>query len=187
VFGYLHAAQRLPHLLDVFRAQQCENCYLYLAGPIGGLTPPAVRELAKDPDAARQAHVLMATGYLPYERVYLAMHAIDVGINLRFPTTGETSATLCSLLSMGKPVIVSAVGSFCEFPDECVVKIPVDETEPAHLGDAIRRLAKYPSSRSAMGRAARAYSQCHTWEHTAQNYMDFLWQIITMSSPPMAR
>ena len=178
VFGHMNPAKRIEQVLDAFNMQHNPNCYLYLAGPIGARAPQALKVLADDHDAARRAHLLIDDGYLPYARIFLAMHAVDVGINLRFPTTGETSATLCSLLSMGKPVIVSDVGAFSEFPNECVMKIPVDETESVHLSRVMRRFAEDSALRCAMRQAARTYSQEHTWEHTAQSYVEFLTHIL---------
>ena len=58
-----------------------------------------------------------------------AMLAVDVGVNLRNPTAGETSATLNTMLGMGKPVIVSDIGTYREYPDLCCPKISTDDTE----------------------------------------------------------
>jgi len=53
----------------------------------------------------------------------------DVCINLRWPTMGETSATLTRALGYGTPCIVSNVGSYTEYPDDIVWKVDVDEFE----------------------------------------------------------
>ncbi|MEK3911527.1 glycosyltransferase [Paenibacillus sp. FSL H7-0331] len=55
--------------------------------------------------------------------------ASDICINLRWPTFGETSATLVRSLGYGVPCIVSNVGSYKEYPDDCVWKVDVDEYE----------------------------------------------------------
>ncbi len=43
--------------------------------------------------------------------------ASDILVNLRYPTAGETSASLLRLMAAGKPVVVSDAGSFRELPD----------------------------------------------------------------------
>jgi len=51
------------------------------------------------------------------------MSKIDVAVQLRFPTLGESSAAVGELIALGKPVIVTDVGSYAEYPDSLVTKI----------------------------------------------------------------
>jgi len=44
----------------------------------------------------------------------------DIAINLRGHTVGETSASLCRLMGIGVPAVVSDIGWFAEIPDDCV-------------------------------------------------------------------
>jgi glycosyltransferase involved in cell wall biosynthesis len=183
VFGRMHPVKRIQKVLAAFLMAGLEDCYLYLVGEIDEYSPAMLRDLALDLPRARQVNVFIENGYPPYERLVLAMHAVDVGINLRYPTTGETSATLCGLLGMGKPVIVSDVGAFAEFPDDCVIKVPVSDSddevdsERIALIDAIRNLVYDATLRRRMAQAAREYSWDRTWDRTARQYISFIEQV----------
>jgi len=86
---------------------------------------------------------------------YLA--ACDIVLNLRYPTVGETSGTLLRALGMGKPVVVSDVGAFREFPEGVCLKAPVDAAEEEYLVEYMQLLVERPK--------------------VAQRYTDFLARI----------
>lgn len=54
---------------------------------------------------------------------------VDICINLRWPTMGETSGTLMRALGAGIPCIVSNIGTYSEIPDDIAWKVDVDEYE----------------------------------------------------------
>jgi len=111
------------------------------------------------------------------------MIASDLAVNLRYPTAGETSATLIRLLGFGKPVIVSNVGSFVEYPDDCCAKVDVGEEEEDTLYALMCALAADEELRRQMGANARRYIQTHhTLERSAQGYIGFIQDIL--ASPP---
>ena len=87
------------------------------------------------------------------------MAACDAHVSLRWPTMGETSAAVVRALSLGKPLVVSDVGSFSELPDEVALKVPVDGREVEELVSALELLASDTTRRSAMGEAALALAQ----------------------------
>ena len=174
VFGHLNGAKRIAQVVDAFCSANLDNTYLYLVGQMDPFTPPHVREMLWDRDATHRCRIRLDEGRRPYKRVLLSMHAVDVGINLRSPTTGETSSILCSLLGMGKPAIVSDVGAFSELPDDCVYKVPPTSDESALLVRAICEMAQDPARRQNMAAAARIYSRSRTWRHAAQAYRDLI-------------
>ncbi len=180
VFGHMHPVKRIQQVLEAFLAAELPHGYLYLMGKIGVHSPPMLRELALDRPQAARVRVLIEDGYPPLERLLLAMHAVDVGISLRYPTTGETSAVVCGLAGMGKPLIVSDVGAFAELPDSFTIKVPVVD-EQAALVSAMRELSGAPEVRQAMAQAARAYGRERTWEKVAQQYMTFIKRIVGAS------
>jgi glycosyltransferase involved in cell wall biosynthesis len=179
VYGFMYPVKRIDSILQAFEAANLDNCYLYFVGQVGEFSPRRLRDLAADGTAARRARVIIVgDGYTPFDYMLLSMHAADAGINLRSPTTGETSATLTSLLGMGQPNIVSDVGWFAELPDDCVIKVPTGEREIESLTAAMRTLACDAAARRRVAGAARAYGRAHTWAHTAQQYMDFVERTI---------
>ena len=69
--------------------------------------------------------IVRITGYLPPEVFSRYVAAVDVGVNLRNPTWGESSATLVRLMGHGVPSLVTDAGAFAELPGEAVVTVPV--------------------------------------------------------------
>ena len=89
------------------------------------------------------------------------MAATDVGVNLRFPTGGETSSTCLRLLGLGRPVVVSDTGWFAEIPDSCCAKVPVDSLEEPTLDAMLDALLARPDLRRALGENASRWTRDH--------------------------
>lgn len=101
--------------------------------------------------------------------------AADIGLNLRRPpTNGETSSSLLDLLRQGIPAIITDVGTFADFPDRAVRKIPwVDESSQALLTKTLLDLAEGRSAREALGASALAYvAERHDWSIVAELYVE---------------
>jgi glycosyltransferase involved in cell wall biosynthesis len=97
-------------------------------------------------------------GRVSKERLYAELAAADVCVNLRHPTSGETSGIVQRALAAGRPVVVSDVGWFAELPDACAAKVPPGEGEVPALAALLEALARDPARRAAMGAAALAYA-----------------------------
>ncbi len=82
----------------------------------------------------------------------------DVVVNLRYPSMGESSATLTQAMTMGKPCIVTNDASFRDLPDNCVVKIDIGDNEVTDLANAITRLASDREGRQSIGKAAKVFT-----------------------------
>jgi len=125
------------------------------------------------------------TGRLELDRFLLHMAAVDVAVNLRYPTAGETSATFIRLLGLGKPVIVSRVGAFTEVPEGCCWPVDVDESEPEMLAACLERLAADGELRRAMGENARRWVTArHGVEGSARGYAELLRQVLAERAAP---
>ena len=96
-------------------------------------------------------------GRVGFDDLLRLMTAVDVAVNLRWPTAGETSATLIRLLGLGKAVVVSNAGAAAEVPDGCCAKVDVDWAEEETLFATLRLLAREPGLRAAMGEQARRH------------------------------
>ena len=101
--------------------------------------------------------------------------AVDICLNLRYPTYGETSGTLLRALGLGRAVVVSDVGSFADLPDEVCCKVPVGEDEVDILRRYLELLVTRPDVGRAMGAAAREYvaREC-AWPHVAELYASWI-------------
>lgn len=100
--------------------------------------------------------------------------ATDVGIGLRRPPTyGESSASLLDLLRAGVASIVVDVGTFADFPDSAVRKIPWNENFTAELSAAMLDLARNRNERDRLGREAfRHVLDRHDWSKVAEAYVE---------------
>ena len=86
------------------------------------------------------------------------LNAVDIGVNLRSPTWGESSGTLIRLMSHGVPTLVTDAGAFSELPDEAVVKVPSWSGDPVLAVErALRALLGDADRRARIGVAARKY------------------------------
>jgi hypothetical protein len=101
--------------------------------------------------------------------------AADICLNLRYPSGGETSASLLRLLGAGRPTLVSATGAFAELPAGVAAQVDPDASEGDLILAYCRLLASRPDLAAAMGAQARAYvASEHSLERAAQGYMAFL-------------
>ena len=101
------------------------------------------------------------------------INAIDIVINLRYPTMGETSAAALRALAHSKPIIVFDHGTYRELPDTIAVKVPpLDEL-------ALLEAMQYTASN-----LARLVSNTHPFvrakhdpRNSADQYMQLCHQI----------
>jgi glycosyltransferase involved in cell wall biosynthesis len=101
----------------------------------------------------------------------------DIGLNLRRPPTyGETSGSLFELLRHGVPSIITAVGTFADFPDRAVRKVPwVDESSQDLLTGTLLELAANRSAREELRASSMRYvRERHDWSRVASMYADVI-------------
>jgi glycosyltransferase involved in cell wall biosynthesis len=101
---------------------------------------------------------VVSTGYVDLVAFYLHLLALDVVVNLRYPTAGESSGTFARALAEGRATIVNNYGSFAEVPRDVALKVEVDGDQAAELGEHLVRLAREPDLRSRLEANARAYA-----------------------------
>jgi len=110
-------------------------------------------------------------GYVDDATARLVVAASDVCVNLRWPTAGETSASLLRTMGAGRPVLVTDGGSFAEIPDGAVVKVPPDVLEQETVFALLRALAEQPELRERVGRLARDFvAREHSLAAAARGY-----------------
>ncbi|MEZ4571954.1 MAG: glycosyltransferase family 4 protein, partial [Thermomicrobiales bacterium] len=108
-------------------------------------------------------------GYVDDTLARLVAASADACVNLRYPTTGETSASLLRLLGAGLPVLVSDAGTSGELPDGVGLKIPVDDFEVEMVTEVLWELAANCDFRTEAGKAARDFIVSH---HSMVNEVD---------------
>lgn len=172
IFGFLKPYKRIAESLRAFRRliRVVPEARLLLVGEAHPELPLASMLNSMNLSAhARQID------FAPIEDFNGYIAACDIVLNLRYPTVGESSGTLLRALGMGKAVVVSAVGSFLEYPDEICLKAPVDASEEDHLFEYMNLLVSRPEVTAALGARARAWvsKEC-SWETVARRYVNFL-------------
>ncbi|HEV8572455.1 MAG TPA: glycosyltransferase family 4 protein [Actinomycetota bacterium] len=102
---------------------------------------------------------VVSTGYVDLVAFYLNLKALDVVVNLRYPTAGESSGTFARALAEGRAAIVNNYGSFAEVPRDVALKVEVDGDQAAELGEHLVQLARDPALRTTLEANAREYAR----------------------------
>jgi glycosyltransferase involved in cell wall biosynthesis len=170
-FGYLNRAKRVPKLLEAFERLRSHFPDALLV--LGGSIAPDLKLDEVDP-----ATGVLRLEHLDENALWRNLAACDVVVSLRSPTMGETSGMVVRALSLGKPLVVSDVGSFSELPDAVAAKVPVDELEVETLTGVFDLLARDDGLRSRMGKAAAEAARTeHDLGHVADLYVKALEEI----------
>jgi glycosyltransferase involved in cell wall biosynthesis len=115
------------------------------------------------------------TGYLPETQAWDWLHAADLAVNLRGPTTGGTSGGIFQAFSMGRAVIASDAAEQTELPPACVVRVPLGRDEVEVLARELVALRDDTARRQHLEASVREYvrSTCH-WRVVARQYHEYL-------------
>lgn len=110
-------------------------------------------------------------GYVPFAAWHAHLRAADVCVNLRFPSAGETSASLLRIMGYGKPVLVSRFAQFRELPEGAAGHVDLGAAEEPVLARYLVELSRDAGLRRAMGDAARRFVQVeHSMSRAASAY-----------------
>lgn len=155
-FGFQTPIKRTEVVIRALASDELAGVHLMVAGEMA----PILRldELAEELGVGERVHCL---GFLPFDQLAPAIAACDLCLNLRYPTAGETSASLLRILAVGRPAVVSEHAQSAELPDAGVVKVPIGEGEELVLRRRLRELLDDPSALEALGAGARR----HVAEH----------------------
>jgi len=141
IFGFLKPYKRIAESLRAFRRllRVAPAAKMIL---VGEPHPDfSVESLIRSLGLSAAVRVL---GFAPNDEFTGYMSACDVVLNLRYPTVGESSGSLLRALGLGKPVLISDVGAFREFPDDVCLKVPVGEGEEELIFEYLTLLAARP-------------------------------------------
>jgi FkbM family methyltransferase len=174
-FGSLGPMKLSDRLLEVWLTSpmaQDEACFLIFAGE--NQSDEYGRHIMERIAHSGIASRIWVTGYneQPQYGDYLA--AVDMGVQLRTGSRGETSGAIFDCLSRGVPLIVNAHGSARELPDDAVSKLDDDFSDEA-LGAALEQLRlDAPLRQSLAVQSALHLNRAHHPERIAGQY----WEII---------
>lgn len=166
-FGHLNTAKRIGVVLQAFarlRQQYPQAIYVMVGKNSGDYDLPAL--IAK---YGLNSEAVIVTNFVPNESLLAYIQAADVCVNLRYPVYGETSAAALRVMAYGKPIIVSDVPTFADFPEDVCLKVKVDAAEIEFLYRCLLLLAQRPDLRNLLGQNARNHiKKHHTLEHAAR-------------------
>ena len=157
-FGNLNPTKRAPQLLRAFAELRARHpdALLVLAG---GISSRYDLELQAAENGLSLGESVVHLGYLDEQEIAPLLKACDVLVSLRWPTMGETSASVIRGLAAGRPVVVSDVGWFSELPDAVAAKVPVGAGEVETLAAYLDALASHGALRARMGDAAARHAR----------------------------
>ena len=151
-FGFQTPIKRTLSAVKALAAPGLERVHLLIVGeaaPVMDLEGEAARAGVAD-----RVHVM---GFVPFADFEAAIAAVDLCLNLRYPTAGETSASLLRVLAAGRPAIVSDFAQFGDLPQEIALRVPLGDEEPEALAVLLREVLAHPERLRQMGRAAREH------------------------------
>jgi glycosyltransferase involved in cell wall biosynthesis len=169
--GAMTGAKRIPQLLRAFARlrRSFSDAMLVLAGAGEDTIQlgPRLERLG-----LRSGRDVLVLGHVAESRFCALLARADICVSLRWPTLGETSASVIRALALGRCVVVSEVGWYAELPDPLAVKVRPDEREVDTLAAALELLAGDERLRHSMGSAARRYiASEHHIDRVADAYL----------------
>ena len=167
-FGFITPIKRVDTLLGAFArlAARAPGALLCVVGEVS----PAVDVAGIAARLGIGGKVVMP-GFVPLDTWMRYLVAADVCVNLRFPTAGETSASLLRIMGHGKPVLVSRYAQFRELPSDCVGFVDLGPAEEEILFRFLRLLGEDAALRRDLGDRARRYVATeHTFERAVAGY-----------------
>lgn len=179
--GIVTPTKRPLPILDAFARLLAERPDAFLLF-VGSVSMPLEVDFEAEIEKRGLTHRVKITGYVdvPTFNEYLLLS--DVCVTLRFPSQGETSGALLRMLVHGKPSIVTAIGSFDDFPDDTVHKLPTPDKMADEVGEitqAFRLLANNAAYRKKIAANGLAYIlREHSPEHCARLYARFVDEVV---------
>jgi glycosyltransferase involved in cell wall biosynthesis len=175
-FGFQTPIKRTDVVVRALAQPELAGAHLVVAGEVS----PALdlETIAKELGVAERVHI---TGFLDYDEFEAAITACDLCLNLRYPTAGETSASLLRVLALGKPAVVSDYAQFSELSSEMAIKVPLGEDEVASLARAVGETVSDRRALAAMGEAAREFvREQHDPDRAAREFVAALGELATL-------
>ena len=146
---------------------------------VGPASPAVIHKLAK---LARNNDVrLVVSGHVLSEALGQALTEADIVVALRWPNLESASATAIEAMLAKRPLIVSDAGPSCGIPENCVLKVAVDD-EIDGLRKQLMKLVGDPVGRMAM--AERAYtfaSKAHAPKAYAESLLAIAGQALVVA------
>lgn len=149
VFGFLRPAKRLPAIVQALQRVRAPWRLLVCGESAGPHAEQALEAVAGERIIRRP--------FLPDVDWWPVAASVDVCLNLRYPSAGETSGIALRLMSMAIPVVVTRGLEWSRFPEGSVIQVDAGETEQPMLSEVLDLLARNGDLRHSVGEIAQAY------------------------------
>jgi phosphatidylinositol alpha-mannosyltransferase len=159
-FDYLWKAYRLVK-------REVPGCRLIAVGPGTRLRNKYEKRISR-----AGLDDVVFTGYASYSDLPRYYKTADI---VCFPNTGWESfgVVLLEAMSIGKPIVASAIDGFTSVLTNGVEGITVPPRDVNHLADAIFKLIRDESLRREMGERGKPKAQAYDWSIVAKKLLDF--------------
>jgi alpha-1,6-mannosyltransferase len=123
---------------------------------------------------------IRTTGWVDERRFLRVPAAADLGVVLRTPSAGETSAAAVRFLAAGTPVAVAGHRQFLDLPERAAPRITPGPSAAAELARLMASAGGNGDEwRSRRAAARRAYERGHRPADVAEALLGFLGQIVS--------
>lgn len=171
LFGHQRESKRLPVVLRALERvwQSGADARLLIAGSFA--SSDLERSLAGQLSDPR----ILRLGYLPEPDFRRYAAAVDLCVNLRYPTAAETSGVAIRMMGIGKPVVFSDGPEIARIPGNACLRIETGPAEEDVLAHYIAWLARDRESAEEIGRRAAAHIAAH---HALETVAAQYWEVI---------
>lgn len=174
-FGYVTSEKRILQIIEALKhcnQNNKKNFKFYIVGKVVGV------DLDKKIKESKLDKKVIITGFTTLDEFKRYMGACDFCFNLRYPTQGESSASIHRMFGLGKPVIVTDIGTFEEYPEDVVIKVSYGKNEVRDIVNGLKKLISNSDLRDKMSKNSLEYAkkECSI-EQNAQLYYDFFVNI----------
>lgn len=174
VFGLISEAKEVGLMLDLMASEAFKKRKFTLA-----LVGSVHEDLKIEEEIEKRDlnDTVIATGYLERERYVEWLAAVDLCINLRYPSGGESSAAIMETMGAGRAVVVPDYAQFKELPSDSAIKIPPGRDKKEILRKTLLYFYENPEQLGEYEKNAKKYIRNN---HTPQRISRKLTETLLM-------
>jgi|GEM_PF-801054 len=167
-FGFVSPAKRSELLVDAIR--HLPHAELALVGHSG---ESYLDDLRTEAQVHEMADRVTVTGKVTNAEYQDWLSKTTLAVQLRLFSNGESSASVGETLAAGIPTVVTDIGTFSEYPDDTVVKLPRNISS-SQLAKALGELLADGPRLNALSAAGRAYAARNSYKLAAEKLVSQL-------------
>ena len=154
---------------NLINNKKLSNIRLNLVGELQNDCEYHIKKIIKE---EKLENFVTITGFTEKNEFNKYYKITDICVNLRYPSSGETSGTIIKSLAYGIPTITSNYAQYKEYPDHCCWKVDLEDYEVELLTEYLHELISNQKLRDQMSKNALRYAEdVMPLEKTAKQYM----------------